>query len=313
MSATEIIGNLISNIKKVVVGKDDQVRDAICCWIAGGHLLIEDVPGTGKTILARAIAKSVNCQFSRVQFTPDLLPSDIIGASVYRQNEGTFEFIRGPIFTSVLLADEINRATPRTQSALLEAMSERQVSADGRTYHLDPLFFTIATQNPIDQLGTFALPEAQLDRFTMKISMGYPTRGDEIEILKNQNREHPIVGLKPIESVERLMWVRDRLPEVRVSEEIYDYVMTLIDRTRAMKELRVGASPRAAIALVRSAQALALMDGSAYVTPQHVFALIKPVLGHRIILNAESKMAGVTTADILEQVTKVTAVPMRKK
>ncbi len=313
MSATEIVANLMTNIKKVVVGKDDQVRDAICCWLAGGHLLIEDVPGTGKTILARAIAKSVNCPFSRVQFTPDLLPSDIIGASVYRQNEGVFEFIKGPVFTSVLLADEINRATPRTQSALLEAMSERQVSADGRTYDLDPLFFTIATQNPIDQLGTFALPEAQLDRFTMKISMGYPERAEEIEILKNQNRQHPIVALQAVESAERFKWAQDRLPDVRVSAEIYDYVMTLVERTRAMKELRVGASPRAAIALVRTAQALALIDGLDYVTPQHVFALIKPVLGHRIILNAESKMAGVTTADILEQVTRVTAVPMRKK
>jgi MoxR-like ATPase len=313
MVATQIIDNIVNNIKRVIVGKDQQIREAICCWIAGGHVLIEDVPGTGKTILARAISKSIDVPFNRVQFTPDLLPSDIVGASIYKQSESEFEFRKGPLFTTVLLADEINRATPRTQSALLEAMSEGQISADGQTYVLDPLFFTIATQNPIDQLGTFPLPEAQLDRFMMKISLGYPQRAEEIGIVKNQNREHPIHALQAIESGERLLWVKRQLPEIKVSDEIYDYVMTLIEKTRTAPELRVGASPRAAIALIRAAQALALCEGSSFVTPQHVFSLIKPVVGHRLILSSEAKMAGSKIDDLLEKIIKIVPVPMRKK
>lgn len=313
MAATEIIGNIVGNVKKVIVGKEQQIREAICCWLAGGHLLIEDVPGTGKTILARAIAKSVDVPFSRVQFTPDLLPSDIVGSSIFRQGQESFEFIRGPIFTTVLLADEINRATPRTQSALLEAMSEGQVSADGHTHRLESLFFTIATQNPIDQLGTFPLPEAQLDRFMMKISMGYPQRGEEINLIKNQNREHPIHALTAIESAERILWVKNLLPEIKVTDEIYEYVMALVEKTRSVDELKVGASPRAAIALVKAAQAMALIEGQSFVTPQQVFSLLKPVLGHRLLLTAEAKMAGTQVGDVLERVIKSVPVPMRKK
>lgn len=313
MAATEIIGNIVGNVQKVIVGKEQQIREAICCWLAGGHLLIEDVPGTGKTILARAIAKSVNVPFSRVQFTPDLLPSDIVGSSIFRQGQENFEFIRGPIFTTLLLADEINRATPRTQSALLEAMSEGQVSADGHTHRLESLFFTIATQNPIDQLGTFPLPEAQLDRFMMKISMGYPQRAEEINLIKNQNREHPIHSLTAIESAERLLWVKNLLPEIKVSDEIYEYVMALVEKTRSVDELKVGASPRAAIALVKAAQAMALIEGQSFVTPQQIFSLLKPVLGHRLLLTAEAKMAGTQVGDVLEKVIKSVPVPMRKK
>ena len=313
MGPAEIIQKIQSNVATVIVGKNRQIQEALCCWIAGGHLLIEDVPGTGKTILARAIAKSVDVPFNRVQFTPDLLPSDIVGSSVYRQTQGEFEFKKGPLFTSVLLGDEINRATPRTQSALLEAMSEGQVSADGATYQLDPLFFTIATQNPIDQLGTFSLPEAQLDRFMIKISMGYPDRAEEIALVKTQNREHPIQNLRPVETGERLLWVRNQLPEVRVGNEIYDYVMNLLAKTRQAKELKVGASPRATIALIKISQALALSEGETFVSPQHVNQLIKPVLGHRIMLTAEAKMAGVSSFEVLEQIIKSTPVPMRKQ
>ena len=313
MGPSEVVNRILANVRSVIVGKDRQIIEALCCWIAGGHLLIEDVPGTGKTILARAIAKSVDVPFSRVQFTPDLLPSDIIGASVYRQTQGEFEFKRGPLFTSVLLADEINRATPRTQSALLEAMSEGQVSADGNTYKLDPLFFTIATQNPLDQLGTFALPEAQLDRFMLKLSMGYPSRDEEVNLIKSQNREHPIHSLQAVESAERLTWVKNQLPEIRVGEEIFDYVMTLLAKTRSAKELRLGASPRAAIALVKASQALAMCEGQAFVSPQHVTQLIQPALAHRLMLTAESKMAGVSTSEVVEQIVKTTVVPMRKK
>jgi MoxR-like ATPase len=313
MSTSEIVGRVFQNVKTVITGKDQQIELALACWIAGGHLLIEDVPGTGKTVLARAIAKSVQVPFSRVQFTPDLLPTDIVGTSVYRQNEGRFEFLRGPLFTTILLGDEINRATPRTQSALLESMSEGQISADGQTYTLDPLFFTIATQNPIDQLGTFSLPEAQLDRFMMKISMGYPSKIEEISLVKNQLREHPIQKLQAVETAERWAWVRGQLPEIHVADEIYDYVMTLIEKTRSQDALRLGASPRAVIALVRASQALALIKGETFVSPQHVYQLLKPVLAHRLILTTEAKMAGQNAYGILEQIIKSVVVPMRKK
>lgn len=308
-----ILQNVLNNVKNVIVGKDRQIRDVISCWMAGGHILIEDVPGTGKTILARAIAKSCQVKFQRVQFTPDLLPSDILGASVFKQDTNSFTFHEGPIFTAILLGDEINRATPRTQSALLEAMSEGQVSIDGQTHTLDPLFFAIATQNPVDQLGTFPLPEAQLDRFMMKISMGYPNPAEEIQMMKNQNQAHPIHSLAPVETHERLMWVRNLIPKVTVTDEIYDYIGSIISKTRAEPEVRVGASPRSALALTRAAQAAALFDGEGYVSPSHVFSLIKPVLSHRLILNPEARLAGRTATDVLDLVISKTPTPLRRK
>lgn len=312
-TAAEILQKVLTNVKRVIVGKDRQIRDILSCWMAGGHMLIEDVPGTGKTILARAIAKSVQVKFQRVQFTPDLLPSDILGSSIFRQDNHSFEFHEGPIFTAVLLGDEINRATPRTQSALLEAMSEGQVSIDGKTHILDRLFFTIATQNPVDQLGTFPLPEAQLDRFMMKISMGYPSGEEEIQMIKNQNREHPIHGLQAVESGERISWVQDQVKNVAISDEIYQYIGALISKTRQEPEIRVGASPRSAIALSRLAQASALFDGQDFVSAGHVFNLIKPVLGHRLILTSDAKLAGRTTSDVLDLVISKTPTPLRKK
>ncbi len=312
-TAAAILQKVLGNVKKVIVGKDRQIRDILSCWMAGGHILIEDVPGTGKTILARAIAKSAQVKFQRVQFTPDLLPTDILGSSLFRQDNHTFEFHEGPIFTSVLLGDEINRATPRTQSALLEAMSEGQVSIDGKTHVLNKLFFTIATQNPVDQLGTFPLPEAQLDRFMMKISMGYPNPEEEILMIKNQNQQHPIHGLEPVESGERLAWVQEQVKGVSITDEIYQYVGALITKTRQEAEIRVGASPRAAIALSRAAQASALFDGQDFVSAGHVFNLIKPVLGHRLILNSDAKLAGRSAFDILDLVISKTPTPLRKK
>lgn len=312
-NAAQILQNVVNNVKKVIVGKDRQIRDVLACWMAGGHVLIEDVPGTGKTILARAIAKSAQVKFQRVQFTPDLLPSDVIGASIFRQDTNVFEFHEGPVFTAVLLGDEINRATPRTQSALLEAMSESQVSIDGQTRKLDPLFFTIATQNPVDQLGTFPLPEAQLDRFMMKISMGYPNPEEEITMIKNQNQIHPIHTLEAVETHERLSWVRDRVQDVAISDEIYHYIGALITKTRQEPEIRVGASPRAAIALARAAQATALFEGQDFVSAGHVFNLIKPVLGHRLILNPEAKLAGRSASDVLDLIISKTPAPLRKK
>ncbi len=312
-AAATILQNVLNNVQKVIVGKERQVRDIIACWMAGGHVLIEDVPGTGKTILARAIAKSAQVKFQRVQFTPDLLPSDVLGSSIFRQDNHSFEFHQGPIFTAILLGDEINRATPRTQSALLEAMSEGQVSIDGATHKLDSLFFTIATQNPVDQLGTFPLPEAQLDRFMMKISMGYPGPAEEIQMIKNQNQIHPIQTLEAVESHERLAWVQERVKDVTISEEIYQYIGALITKTRLEPEVRVGASPRAAIALSRAAQATALFDGQDFVSPGHVFNLIKPVLAHRLILTPDAKLAGRTSNDILDLIISKTPTPLRKK
>ncbi len=312
-ASAEILQSLMSNVKKVVVGKDEKIQQVLTCWLAGGHILIDDIPGTGKTIMARAMAKSVDVPFRRVQFTPDLLPSDILGTSIYNQKTQEFEFKPGPLFTTFFLADEINRATPRTQSALLECMGEGQVSVDGHTFKLDPLFFTMATQNPVDQLGTYSLPEAQMDRFMMRISMGYPMPEEEIEIVKKQNDVHPIHTLQAVESHERLLWLKNQIPRVEVSNEIYHYVMSIVEKTRKSRELRIGSSPRGTIALTRAAQTLALFEGLGYVRPHHVFKMIKPVLSHRLILQPETRLAGRSTEDILDGIIKDTPVPVAKQ
>lgn len=311
--AKKIIDLVFQNVKKVIVGKDKQIHQALACWLAKGHLLIDDVPGTGKTFLARSLALSVKVPFQRVQFTPDLLPNDIIGSSIYRQDRMEFEFINGPLFTTVLLGDEINRATPRTQSALLEAMSEGQVSAEGKTTKLDPLFFTIATQNPLDQLGTFSLPEAQLDRFMMRMSMGYPQRAEEIKILKDQNETHPIANLQPVVNRDEWLRVSSLVSRVTVNEMVLNYIMTVVGMTRMRPEIKVGASTRAALALKRAAQAVALVEGMDFVDPSHVYDLIVPVIGHRLLLSTEAKLANRTISKVLEDLRSEVSVPTRKK
>ncbi len=307
----DLVNVIGSNVKKVIVGKDQQILLLLTSWIAGGHVLIEDIPGTGKTILVRALAKSVSSKFSRVQFTPDLLPSDILGASIFNQVDHSFEFRPGPVFTTILLADEINRATPRTQSALLECMSEGQVTVEGVTHGLSPLFFTVATQNPVEQLGTFTLPEAQMDRFFIQMSMGYPGAADEVQLAKNQNESHPVHSLQPVATDEEIKWLRDQIKNVKISEEIYQFVVKIMNKSREHEQIKLGCSPRATLALLKCCQVLSLINGYEYVRPEIVQQMMVPVMSHRIILTSEAKMSGRTSQSVIESIVKQVSVPIR--
>ena len=275
---------LRANIAKVVVGKEDVVDKVLAALLAGGHVLLEDVPGTGKTLLSRALAASMDGRFSRIQFTPDLLPADVTGMAVFSPKSENFTFKPGPIFANIVLADEINRATPRAQSAMLECMEEKQVSSDGTTYPLPAPFFVIATQNPVETQGTFPLPEAQLDRFMVQLSMGYPTREEQTAILHRFMQESPQESLRPVANAEQIAQAQKAVRSVRVTLELLDYIGALCEKTRALDDALLGASPRAALALMRVSQSLAAIRGRDYVTPEDIKTMAEPVLAHRLIL-----------------------------
>jgi MoxR-like ATPase len=302
---------LLSNINSVILGKEDSIKLVLSCWFAGGHVLLEDNPGTGKTILAKTIAKSVNSEFGRVQFTPDLLPSDVTGSTIYDEESKKFQFNKGPIFSSVVLADEINRATPRTQSALLEAMAEFQVTVDKSTYKLKNEFFVIATQNPIEQHGTFPLPEAQLDRFSMKISLGYPSRESELKILLGRKTEDPFTKLQPVIKLEHIQEIKKVVEAINITDSTMAYILDVINKTREHKDIALPASPRASINLMKLSQAYSFILGEDFVRPSTVYKILPLVLEHRIAQTSDSRFQGKAKTDILKEVLDQVRVPTK--
>jgi MoxR-like ATPase len=299
---------VLANVERVIVGKHHEVRLALVALLCRGHLLIEDVPGTGKTVLAKAIARSLGCSFRRIQFTPDLLPSDVTGLSIYNQKNQEFEFRPGPIMAQVVLADEINRATPKTQSALLECMEERQATIDGTTYAMPDPFLVIATQNPIEYEGTFALPEAQLDRFMLRLRLGYPQPIEEVLILDEQKRTHPLDELEVVCSVDELRGMQSAVRDVYVDSTVAEYIVRLVNGTRNHPDVYLGASPRGSIALYRAGQALAGLLGRDYVIPDDIKALAEPALAHRLIIKTSASIHDVQAANIIRELLDATPI-----
>ena len=296
MSCKEYAEKIITNTEKVIKGKNREITAAVAAMLAGGNILLEDVPGTGKTVLAKALAKSIDCGFKRIQLTPDLLPSDITGIHFFNMKEQVFELRKGPVFTNILLADEINRATPRTQSALLECMEEKQVTIDGENMKLEPPFMVIATQNPVENAGTFPLPEAQLDRFLIKLTLGYAEREQEGEILSQTGYNHPIDGLEPVVSGAELPQMQQEAASIRVNEAVRDYILDIGEATRTHPSVILGASTRGLLALKRMSQALAAVEGNSYVTPDNVQTAVRFVLPHRLICR------GIKGTDVIEEI-----------
>jgi MoxR-like ATPase len=310
MSAVPALAKkIIGNIEKVILGKRQEVVLALVAYLCEGHVLLEDVPGVAKTMLARALAASVGCSFKRVQCTPDLLPGDITGASVFNPRTTEFEFRPGPIFAQIVLADEINRATPRTQAALLEAMAERRVTVDGQTYALEPPFLVIATQNPVDHEGTFPLPEAQLDRFLVRLSLGYPSAEEETKMLDLLRQAHPIDSLGAVVSADEVLACQRAIREVYVDPKVRDYIVALVRNTREHEDVALGGSPRASMALFRSAQAVAAVRGNEFVLPDDVKRMAPAVLAHRLIVRPESRLRKVTATAVVQQILTETPVP----
>jgi MoxR-like ATPase len=305
----ELGGRIVDNVERVIIGKTESVRLTVIGLLCQGHVLIEDVPGTGKTMLAKSLARSLGCSFNRIQFTPDMLPSDVTGVSIFNQKTREFEYRHGPIMAQIVLTDEINRATPKTQAALMEAMSERQVTVDGVTYRTPKPFLVLATQNPIEYEGTFPLPEAQMDRFLIRISLGYPRIADEIDMMERQKLEHPLESLEQVVEVEELLQVQEDVRRVTVSEDIKRYIVELVDATREHGEVYLGASPRGSLALYRTSQALAAFEGRDYVVPDDIKRVAIPALAHRLIVGSAARIREVESKDLVQEIIDRVAVP----
>ncbi|MQF90783.1 MAG: MoxR family ATPase [SAR202 cluster bacterium] len=308
-SATTIAREIVDNVSKVIVGKQPVIKQALAAVIAKGHILIEDVPGVGKTMLAKSISSSIGCSFKRIQFTPDLLPSDIVGVSIYNQSTREFQFRPGPVMAQIVLVDEINRATPKTQSALLEAMEELQVSVDGVTRPLEQPFIVMATQNPIEYEGTFPLPEAQLDRFLMRISLGYPSFTDELSVIEQQEKTHPIDELEAVASPEDVIKLQKAAQNVYVDTAVREYIVGLIEATRTHEDVSLGASPRASLGMFRAVRGMAILRDRDYVIPDDVKELAYAVLAHRLILSPAARMRGLHTGQVIDGLLESVAVP----
>ncbi|GAB4559624.1 MAG: MoxR family ATPase [Anaerolineae bacterium] len=305
----DVASRIIDNVEKVIIGKRREIELTIYALLCEGHILIEDVPGVGKTMLARAIAKSIGCSFRRIQFTPDMLPSDVTGVSVYNQKTGEFEFRPGPVMAQIVLTDEINRATPKTQSALLEAMEERQITVDGTTYPMARPFLVLATQNPIEYEGTFPLPEAQVDRFMMRISLGYPDTSHEIAMLDMQREVHPIETIGQVVTVDELLEAQDAVKQVYVDDLVKEYIVALVTATRKHPDVYLGASPRASLALYKTSRARAAVQGRDYVIPDDVKALAEPTLAHRLIISPSARIKNVDPRSVIDEVLSSVPVP----